>query len=463
MGSAIKTLLVSQSDEKLLELAQHGCEVAFQTLTRRYRRPLLRHCRQLCLLEDQAQEVLQRTLTEARNGLQGQTQPVELAPWLRQIAQAMASEAIGPADSAPAQLGDGLAAEPAPSFDTSLSDGAPRLEEVLALRGALAAISPLPQRSQVFMHGRNGNKSQQPVEDAFDLANSAVHALLGRARRGISALTPPPLLAWLASRAVQSGAGSERMLELGGGGAAGLTGLAVKGGIAALTAGVAITGAVIATSRHQHGAPAGHRVVAASGAGTGSADGVGGSGLEGAGSGYGAAASSGSGHRHQTRTQRSRAHLHGGSSLALTRPTNGSTGASHGSSSHSAAGGAPASSPAASAPQASGAAEHSSAGGGQPAGGGAGTEASGGGGSATPPQGSSGQPSGTGEQSGSGGSSKGGGIGVQVSVETGSGSQSSSSESGGSASGGSQSGGTGVGVSISLEPVGSVGVHISLP
>jgi hypothetical protein len=443
MGSAIKTLLVSQSDEKLLELAQHGCEVAFQTLARRYRRPLLRHCRQLCLLEDQAQEVLQRTLSEAWNGLQGQTQPVELAPWLRQIAQAMASEAIGPADSAPS----------------------PRPEEVLALRGALAANSPLPLRSQVFMQGRNGNKSQQPVEDAFDLTNSAVRGLLGRTRRGISALTPPPLLAWLAGRAVQSGAGSERIAELGGGGAAGLTGLAVKGGIAALTAGVAITGAVIATSRHQHGTPAGHRVVAASGAGTGSADGVGGSGPPGAGSGYGTAASSRSGRRRETRTQRLRAHLlrsRGGSSAAAGRPASGSTGTSHGSSSHPTAGGAPASSPAA-APQASGAAEQPSAGGGRAAGGGSGTEASGGGGSATPPQGGSGQPSGSGEQSGSGSSSKGGGIGVQVSVETGSGSQSSSSGSGGSTSSGSQSQGTGVGVSISLEPVASVGIHISLP
>lgn len=475
MGSVTKTrLLVSQSDEKLLGLAQHGCEVAFETLARRYRRPLLRHCRQLCLSEERAQEVLQRTFCEAWSRLQGQTQPVELQSWLRGIAQRMAAEAICPPSSVPLQRGDALGAEPI-ALDASLSDGAPRPEEVLALRGALAAISPLPQRSQVFMHGQNGNNLHVPVEDGFDIADSAVRGLLGRVRRGISALTPPPLLAWLAGRAAQGGAGSERIAELGaGGGAAGLTGLAVKGGIAALSAGVAITGAVIATSQHSHGSHAAHRVVAVSGAWPGVAAGAGGSGPAGAGAGdgYGAAGSRIE-HRRERRTQRSgtpRSHTRlprsgsGESSVAAAPPTTKST-----TKSSPAGGGVSASSPAAAAPQASGAAQQSSTGSGQAAGG-AGSQASGGG-SATPPAGASGsgqpsgsgQSSGSGEASGSGGTSKGGGIGVQVSVETGSGGQTSSSGSGGSTSGGSQSGGTGVGVSISLEPIGSVGVHISLP
>ncbi len=407
MASAIKTrLLVSQSDEKLLELAQHGCEVAFETLARRYRRPLLRHCRQLCLLEDQAQEVLKRTFSEAWRGLQGQTQPVEPASWLRGIAQRMAVE---------------------PALDATLSDGAPRPDEVLALRGALAAISPLPQQSQVIMHGRNGNKSHEPIEDAFDFADSAFRGLLGRARRGISALTPPPLLAWLAGRAAQGGAGGERIAELGGGGAAGL-GLAVKGAVAALTASVAITGAVIATSsKHPHGSHAAHRVVAARRVAPGPAPGAGES---------GPVRVSVARHRGGQETKRSRAHLlrsRGGSAVAALPPAIRSTGASHVNSPLPAAAGAPASAPAA-APQASTGSAQTPAGGTE-------TQAPGGSSPSSSSSSGSGAPS---EPSQSG-------AGVQVSVET----SSTSSES--------QSSGTGVGVSISLEPVISVGVHISLP
>lgn len=414
MASAIKTrLLVSQSDEKLLELAQHGCEVAFETLARRHRRPLLRHCRQLCLLEDQAQEVLRRTFAAAWSGLQGQTQPVELQSWLREIAQRTAA---------------------APAPDAALADPAPASEDALALRGALAAISPLPQQSRVFVRGRNGDKSREPVADALNIADGAFGGLVERVRRGISALTPPPLLAWLAGRAAQGGAASERVAELGGGGAAGL-GLAVKGGIAALSAGVAITGAVIATSTHPHRSPAGHSVVAARALAPGAGPVADQSGPVRVSAGRGARPRVLLRRRGVERTHPSKARLlrsHSGSSVAAA-PSE-STGAPHARPSAPAA--------AVAAPQAAGAAQRPAAGSAQTPVGGAETQAPGGSSPSSSPPSGSGAPSESGQS---------GGAGVQVSVQT----SSTSSES--------RSGGTGVGVSVSLEPVISVGVHISLP
>jgi DNA-directed RNA polymerase specialized sigma24 family protein len=444
MSSAIKTrLLGSQSDEKLLELARDRSQSAWQTLVRRHHGLLLRHCRQLCLSEETAQEVVRRALSTAWSGIEAGAQPRELQPWLHGIADRIAVEELHMAGSWPAGESSALSpGAPAPQNGT-IVDGAPTPDELLALRGALRAMTPDRSREGIIVHRGNGNKAKVVAEDAFELADSAVRGLLGRARRGISALTPPPLLAWAMGRAAEGGASGERMAELGaGGGAAGLAGLALKGGLAAFTAGVAITGAVIAQSKGTHALHAHHQAaatqttaVAASTPAPAPAD-------------AGVAVQHASGrqahsgfHNFKTDGLETGQTSSQSSTTAQSTVTPTSTG---------------------SLPHASGPPEQSAISDSQSTTSTAGASASGASGSA--PTSTQSSPT----QSGSESAGHGTGVGVQISVGSGSGQQTpagsgakGSTESTSSSS--ETSSGIGVGVSVSLEPLGSVGVHVSLP
>jgi DNA-directed RNA polymerase specialized sigma24 family protein len=420
MGAAIKTrLLGSQSDEKLLELARDRSESAFDALARRYRRALLRHCRQLCLSEEMAQEVLRRALSEAQSGIDAGAKPRQLQSWLQGIARRIAVEELRSAGLLPTHEAASLAREaPLRGVEAAVA-GAPTPDEVLALRGALAAMSAAHGPDEIVVHRANGNKAKVVVEDAFDVADSAVRGLLGRARRGISALTPPPLLAWAMGRAAEGGASSERMAELGaGGGAAGIAGLAVKGGLAALTAGVAITGAVIAQSKSSHATHARHHAAAvANAAGAANVD---------VGASAGAVGLAGSGTRPNAGLRRSTpaALKHGRASSRFSTT--------------------PLSSGAAPVSQASGHGVASTTSGAKSGSGSAAGSVS---------AGAQSRPS---AESSGGSASAGGGVGVASgsSGTTGTAESTSSTEA---------SGETEAGLSVSLEPLGSVGVRVSLP
>lgn len=439
MGIAIKTtLLGSQSDEKLLELARARSEIAFEALARRSRRALLRRCRQLCLSEEMAQEVVRRALSEAQSGIAAGADPPQLHSWLHGIAQRIAVEELRRAGAPPPHDAGRVSLAAAAGGAEERAAGSPTPNEVLALRGALAAMSAEGSREAIVVHRGDGNKAKAVAEDAFELADDAVRGLLGRARRGISALTPPPLLAWAMGRAAQGGASGERMAELGAsGGAAGMAGLAVKGGIVAITAGVAITGAVIAQSKsprspgvHHRGAPA-VRAAAAAGATAGPVDAR-------------ASGAAGEGAHGSARAA-------AGSARTSTTPRSSVTPVSAQTPSSASGQRVASTTPASQSSGAAGASESGAANGS-----GSGAAASGSASEQSQPAGSSGESAGHGA-----------GVGVQVSVGGGSGQQTSGGSgaagSAGSSSTGEASKGVGVGISVSLEPLGSVGVHVSLP
>lgn len=441
MSTAIKTrLLGSQSDEKLLELARDRSQTAWQTLARRHHSLLLRHCRGLCLSEEMAQEVVRRALSEAWRGIEAGAQPRELRPWLHRIAHWIAVEELEITGLLPGREG-GAGAPGAPRQSGAAVDSAPKPDELLALRGALRAMTPDRSREGIVVHRSNGNKAKVVAEDAFEFTDSAVRGLLGRARRGISALTPPPLLAWAMGRAAEGGAPGERMAELGAsGGAAGIAGLALKGGLAAITAGVAITGAVIAQSKDTHSLRARHHAAAAQAmavaAGTPApapADaGVGGQRASGA-------PHSGAHHSPSAlKTGQMRSESSTTSQSSVTPASTNSLSSAPGPREQSTTSGSPSTT--------------STAG------------SSGGSASASAPA----SPQSPSTPSGSESEGHGTGIGVQISAGSGSGQQTPSGSgtpgSAGSTSSSSEtSKGIGVGVSVSLEPLGSVGVHVSLP
>lgn len=452
MATALKTrLLGSQSDERLLELARGGSQIAFEALARRYRRALLRHCRQLCLSEESAQEVLQRSLAEAWGGIRADAERRDLPSWLREIAQRIAAEQMHSVAAASASERGGAARGSDAPGAGAAAGGAPTPDEVLALRGALAAMTPRREHDGIVVHRMNGNKAKVATEEAFELADAAVRGLLGRARRGISALTPPPLLAWALGRAAEGGPAGERIAELGAGG--GAAGLALKGAVVAITAGVAITGAVVAQSKSHHPHAGGHARrgdLVRPGSTNVTAQ------TSPAAQGATLAAGPGGGERRGG---------HRGSHrliASITPPTRAAT--SPAQTTQGAGSGTPASG---ASPSNQGAAGPQPTGGGQTSTSSIQTTSS-----SAATSGASAPASTESPPTGSAGQTTGEGIGVHISV----GSESGRQEGGGAAAGGSSSSspsepssssesskGIGIGISISLEPIASIGVHVSLP
>ena len=238
-------LLATQSDGRLLALAQAGHERAFEALVGRYRTSLLRYCRRVSPSGGaRAEDLVQQTFLAAWSALRQGAEVRELRPWLYRIAH---NAAINAARDA-ARHGAGAvyeldldAAAPIAAEEHDLAGG-------LALREALSGMAALPQmqREVIFRTALAGH-SHEEVAGALGISDGAVRGLLYRARstlRGaITAVTPPPLLAWMAGGGM--GAGAAGTGEVAAGGGIGLGGLLVKGGAVAFTAGTLITGAVI--------------------------------------------------------------------------------------------------------------------------------------------------------------------------------------------------------------------------
>ncbi len=286
MSPGIPTrLLATQSDERLLALVREGHERAFEALVHRYRKPLLGYCRRLRLSDARAEDIVQLALLKTWIAAREGAEVRDLKAWLYRVVHNTAVNALrdsaheGESFADPAHA---LEAHPPhqPAEDSQLDRG-------LAMREALAEVAALPplQREVIVRTAVAGHSHEQVASD-LGITNGAVRGLLYRARTtlrtGIAALTPPPLLGWLAGRSDQGAPAPERLAELAGGGgavgvggAAGIGGLLLKGGAVALTVGTVLTGAAVvhlSASTHHGGT---HRLIAAAapthGAGAGSA------------------------------------------------------------------------------------------------------------------------------------------------------------------------------------------------
>jgi RNA polymerase sigma factor (sigma-70 family) len=271
MSPGISTrLLATQSDERLLALVRQGHERAFEALVHRYRRPLLNYCRRFSLPESRAEDVLQQALLKTWVALRDGAEVRDLKAWLYRVVHNTAVNAVRDA----AHDGERLA-------DPALRAGAGHVdvERGLVLREALAEVAALPAlQREVIVRTAVGGYSHEQVASDLGITDGAVRGLLYRARAtlrtAVTALTPPPLLAWLGGRVEQGGPAPERLGELaaGGGAAAGFGGLLAKSGVAILAIGTLITGA---TAVHISGL--GHRrapVKVAAVSGASSASGV---------------------------------------------------------------------------------------------------------------------------------------------------------------------------------------------
>src|SRR4051812_18197994 len=237
-------LLRTQSDRRLVALAADGHDRAFEAIVERYRRPLERYLRRL-LSEALAEDVLQATFVRAWQALRAGTDVRELRPWLYRIAHNQALNTLRAAGSAlPA-----VAAElPAISLEAEVE----RREE---LRAALDGIEALPDRQRAALVAiAVADRPHADVAAELGMSDGALRQLLLRARTTLraaaTALTPYPLMTWLAGTQEVSAA---RVAEVAVG--AGGAGVGIKAGAAVLAAGAVVAGGPTLRSNHEQ-APA---------------------------------------------------------------------------------------------------------------------------------------------------------------------------------------------------------------
>jgi len=257
MPSPSLTLLRTQTDDRLVELARGGHERAFEAIVERYRKPLLRGARRV-LPEGRAEDALQQALLAAWTALQRGDEVRELRPWLYRIVYNTALNALRVSGYDYAELHEAV---------RIADDGDDALERRAVMRQTLASLAALPERQREALI-RTAVSGDSPEEIARDLglSGNALRQLVHRARVSMraaaTALTPMPLVTAAASGSSRSSL-VERLSELVAGGGASAT--LAKAGAAAVLAGGAISGPAIVD--HVADRPSPDRAVAAAAAG----------------------------------------------------------------------------------------------------------------------------------------------------------------------------------------------------
>jgi RNA polymerase sigma factor (sigma-70 family) len=249
MKPSISTrLLRTQSDDRLLALARDGYERAFEALVQRYGRSLLAYSRSLSLPAARAEDAVQQGLLQAWVALQGGAEVREARPWLYAIVRNTAVKMLRTSGYEHAELSELIEATGTPEL---------HLERKIAVRETLAGMSALPelQREALLQTAIEG-RSHDQVAAALGISSGAVRGLIYRARATLrsaaTALTPFPLVSWVA-RAHRSAPLSERLSEVGvGAGSVGIAGTLAKGGTVVVTVGVLAVGGAAVTKPWDH-------------------------------------------------------------------------------------------------------------------------------------------------------------------------------------------------------------------
>ena len=243
------TLLRTQSDERLVSLARAGHERAFEAIVERYRKPLLRHSRRL-LPESRAEDALQQALVSAWTALRRGDEVRELRPWLYRIVHNASLNALRVNGYDYAELRETLEGVGGP---------AELAERRALLRHTFAGLAALPERQrEALLAIAVDGRSQEEVAEELGLTTGGVRQLVHRARTTLraaaTAVTPMPLVHWLAA-AERVEPLSSRMAELAAGGTtAGLSATLAKAGAVAVIAGSAVSAPAV-VHRIQDSAP----------------------------------------------------------------------------------------------------------------------------------------------------------------------------------------------------------------
>ncbi len=253
------TLLRTQTDARLLALARSGSEPAFEAIVERYRRPLLRACRRIAG-DARGEDAVQQAFMAAWRALQRGDEVRELRPWLHRIAHNTALNVRRSPGYDFEELADSLAGSEGPAEEA---------ERKAVMRETLTSLAALPERQRdVLLQTAVEGRSQHEVAVELGLSEGAVRQLVHRARvtlrAAATAITPLPVVTWLASAATRAEPVSSRIAELamGGGAAAGGILAAKVATVAVVAGGVAGGPAIVDRIEHSDARPPQARVSA---------------------------------------------------------------------------------------------------------------------------------------------------------------------------------------------------------
>ena len=227
-----RSLLGTQTDERLVDLVRAGNETAFEVIVNRYRRGLVRYVARV-LPDGRAEDVVQQTFVNALRAMQSGDTELRLRPWLYRIAHNLAVNALRDRSRMVEELHEDIDGVEPPDH---------ALERRQGLQDVLAAVKSLPdrQRSALVLREMEG-RSYEEIAAELGAGGGAVRQLLSRARDGVraraTAIIPPAFLGRIAW-AAQTEPLAARVAEVCGAGAAGAA-------AAKLCAGALVTGAVV--------------------------------------------------------------------------------------------------------------------------------------------------------------------------------------------------------------------------
>lgn len=251
LRSTSKPLLRTQSDERLVELARQGHERAFEAIVERYRRPLYRECRRI-LPAARAEDAVQHALLAAWRALGRGDDVRDLRHWLHRIARNTALNAARAPGFEWDELRETLTVADAPEDE---------LERRSSVEAMLAGIAALPDRQrEALVRTAVEGERQDAVARDLGLSSGAVRQLVHRARAALraaaTAITPLPLVAWIAAASPRAEPIAQRISELAAAGAgAGAAATAAKVGAVAVVAGGALGGQAMLDDRDRRPQP----------------------------------------------------------------------------------------------------------------------------------------------------------------------------------------------------------------
>jgi RNA polymerase sigma factor (sigma-70 family) len=227
LGPALR----AQPDRRLVDLVRDGYDAAFEEIVRRYRRPLDRFA--AGIVGGHSEDVTQDALSKALLALRGSEAEIELRPWLYRIVRNTALNDLRDNPAMTEELSETIASARSAAAEVEAR------EELTDLMERLRAL-PEPQRAALVMRELEG-LSHEEIAAALGVSGGAARQAIYRARaalrNGLGLLLPLPLMRTLAEHGGEAAAA---------GGAAALSGGAVKAGLATvLVAGAVGTGVAV--------------------------------------------------------------------------------------------------------------------------------------------------------------------------------------------------------------------------
>jgi RNA polymerase sigma factor (sigma-70 family) len=173
--------LAARSDEQLLTLLRDGSDRAFEVLAARYRARLQRFCWSMLRSNEGAEDAVQDVLVSALRGLRADDRPIQVRPWLYQVAR---NRCINELRRARKLRFEPLGEEHPHDAPTACE----RLSSREHLRNLVADVHALPDKqcAALVLREFDGFAYKQ-IATAMETTVPGVKSLLVRARIGLRA------------------------------------------------------------------------------------------------------------------------------------------------------------------------------------------------------------------------------------------------------------------------------------